>query len=69
MTYLDAYVSARQAMQQPFDEYRRHSIDLGIEQSLGTDVLLVAPSVPEPRFIDSVNDDNDVPRGGRDQGE
>jgi hypothetical protein len=31
MTYLDSYFSARHARQQPFDEYRRLSIDLGFD--------------------------------------
>jgi hypothetical protein len=66
-TYLDTYISAQQAMQQPFDEYRGQSINLGIEQGLSTDILLMAPSVREPRFIDSVDDDIDVPRGGCNQ--
>jgi hypothetical protein len=63
MTYLEAYVSVRQVMQQPFDEYRRASIDVGIEQPLGSDVLLMPPSVVEPRFIDSVDNKSDGPPG------
>jgi hypothetical protein len=27
----------------------------------------MAPSVPEPRFIDSLDDEIDIPRGDRDQ--
>jgi hypothetical protein len=66
MTYPDTYVSAQQAMHQPFDECRGQSIDLSLEQGIGTDLLLMTSSISEPRFIDSVDDDIDVPPGGRD---
>jgi hypothetical protein len=52
-----------QIMQQSFNEYRCASIDVGIEQILVSDVLLMSPSVAESRFIDSVDDKNDVPCG------
>jgi hypothetical protein len=42
--------------------HRRASIDIGIGQTLGSDVLLMPLSVAELRFIDSV-DKRDVPRG------
>jgi hypothetical protein len=50
-------------MRNPFDEYRRVTIDIGIEQTLGSDVSLMPPSVVEPRFTDSVNHKNDGPGG------
>jgi hypothetical protein len=50
-------------MRNPFDEYRRVTIDIGIEQTLGSDVSLMPPSVAEPRFTDSVDHKSDSPGG------
>jgi hypothetical protein len=38
-------------------------LHVGIEQTRGNDVLLMPPSVAEPRFIDRVDDKSDGPRG------
>jgi hypothetical protein len=54
-------------MQQPFDEYLRRSINLDIEQGLGRDILLMAPLVPERRFIDPLDGEIEVPRGDHGQ--
>jgi hypothetical protein len=62
MTYLHSCSLAREVMQQPVSGHRRASIDIGIGQVLGSDVLLMPLSVAELRFIDSV-DKSDVPRG------
>jgi hypothetical protein len=46
----------RQARQQPFDEYWRVSIDVGIEQRLVSGVFLMPMSFAEPRFVDNQSD-------------
>jgi hypothetical protein len=50
-------------MQQPFNECWRGSIDVGIDQTSGSDILLISLSVAESRFKDSVDDKNGVPPG------
>jgi hypothetical protein len=41
----------------------RTSVDVGIGQAFGNDVLLTPPSAAEPRVIDSGRDENDLPHG------
>jgi hypothetical protein len=57
------YALVRHAMQHPFNDYRPVPIDIAIEHTLGSDGLLMTPSVAELRFIDSVDDQSHGSRG------
>jgi hypothetical protein len=61
---VESHASARHSVQQqPFTEYKRASADPRIEQTLGSSVLLMLLCIAEPRFINSIDDKGDVPRG------
>jgi hypothetical protein len=60
---VESHASARHSVQQPFTEYNRVSTDVRIEQTLGSSVLLMPLCIAVLRFINSIDDKGDVPRG------